>query len=388
MDLNVVFEFATSNRIIFGIGAVEKIPSFVKDFGNRALLVCGGGSVPIDRISGFLDDSGVSYEVFRVEDEPDIEVIESGISLARTSKCEFVISFGGGSVLDTGKAISALMTNQGDLMGYLEVIGGGKKIENPPAPMMAIPTTAGTGTEVTRNAVISSPEHHVKVSMRSPMMIPTVALVDPEVTLTMPPSVTASTGMDALTQVIEGYVSNKANPMTDALARDGILRGSRSLLQAYKNGNDLKARYDMSLTSLFGGLVLGNSGLGAVHGFAGPIGGMFQAPHGVICASLLPYVMKYNAIELSEFEGLQDVQSKYQDIAKWVTGEANARIEDGVQWIAMLAHQLHIPRLREIGIKKEDFERIIEKSKVSSSMQKNPIKLRESTLAKILEEAY
>jgi len=388
MGLKNIFEFVTADRIIFGIGAVEKIRSIVKDFGNNALLVCGGGSVPIDKVSDLLEESDVSFEVFRVEDEPEIEDINAGLLMARASHCQFVIGFGGGSVLDTGKAISAMMTNPGDIMDYLEVIGAGEKIENPAARMIAIPTTAGTGTEVTRNAVISSPEHYVKVSMRSPLMIPTVAIVDPELTVTMPPSVTASTGMDALTQVIEGYVSNKSNPMTDALAKEGIKRGSRSLLKAYKNGEDLNARYDMALTSLFGGLVLGNSGLGAVHGFAGPIGGMFHAPHGAICACLLPYVMKYNAMELSKLDDMQDIQSKYEDIARWVTGDPSASVENGVAWVETLAQQLEIPGLRAIGIDKHNFGDIIEKSKVSSSMQKNPVKLSESTLEKILEEAY
>ena len=388
MDVMPKFEFVTSDRIIFGIGAVEKTGLIAKELGKHALLVCGGGSVPIDKISKLLDESNVSYTIFRVETEPEVQIIQSGLSLAISSKCDFVIGYGGGSVLDTGKAISALLTNQGDLMDYLEVIGGGEKIINPAASMVAIPTTAGTGTEVTRNAVISSADHHVKVSMRSPLMIPSIALVDPELTITMPPSVTASTGMDALTQVIEGYVSNKANPMTDALAVEGIKRGSQSLKRAYQNGNDLSARYDMGLTSLFGGLVLGNSGLGAVHGFAGPIGGMFHAPHGAVCASLLPYVMKYNARELSKLEGKKHLQKKFKDVAKWLTNDPGANIEDGVEWVKDLAEHLQIPGLGDIGIKKSDFDKIIEKSKAASSMKKNPIPLSESTLAAILEEAF
>lgn len=388
MDLKADFEFVASDRIIFGNGAVEKINPVAQSFGKRALLVCGSGSVPIGRIEKILTETGISFDIFRVESEPEIEIVKTGLSLAVASKCEFVIGYGGGSVLDTAKAISALMTNDDDMMAYLEVIGGGKKIEKPAAPMIALPTTAGTGTEVTRNAVISSAEHHVKVSMRSLLMIPAVAIVDPELTVTMPPSVTASTGMDALTQVIEGYVSNKANPMTDALAKEGIKRGSRSLLAAYQNGKDSRARYDMSLTSLFGGLVLGNSGLGAVHGFAGPIGGMFNAPHGAICASLLPSVMKYNAIELSKLDGMQDIRLKYKDIAEWVTGDPEADIDDGIRWIEQLARDLEIPGLREIGIRKDDFNRIIEKSTQASSMKKNPVILREKTLFKILEESY
>ena len=388
MALEKDFEFVSSDRIIFGNGCIVKVKEAAQDFGRKALLVCGSGSVPLDNLVNILKEGEITFEIFRVENEPDISGIDAGISKAKSTGCTFVIGYGGGSVMDSAKAISAMMTNPGVLMDYFEVIGGGRKIVNSTAPMIAIPTTAGTGTEVTRNAVIASSEHNVKVSMRSPLMVPRVAIVDPELTITMPPSVTASTGMDALTQVIEGFVSNKANPMTDALAKEGIIRGSRALLRAYQNGRDLQARYDMSLTSLFGGLVLGNSGLGAVHGFAGPIGGMFHAPHGVICASLLPSVMKYNALEISNRAGMEAIQKKFNEIGQWVTGKPDASVEDGIAWIEDLAKKLEIPGLREIGIKKSNFASIIEKASVASSMQKNPVKLDTETLKLILEAAY
>ncbi|MBW6465199.1 MAG: iron-containing alcohol dehydrogenase [Brevefilum sp.] len=382
------FEFATAHQIIFGRGELKKVGAIAPQFGQRALIVTGSGSVPLDGLRRILQSVGVTGTIFQVDREPDVPMIIAGFNLAKTKGCEFVIGFGGGSVLDAGKAIAAMHTNPGELMDYLEVVGAGKEIPNPAAPMIALPTTAGTGTEVTRNAVITVPEHHVKVSMRSLKMIPTVAIVDPELTYSMPPSVTASTGMDALTQVIEGYVSNRANPMTDMVCREGIIRGARSLLRAYKNGQDQDAREDMSLTSLFGGLALANGGLGAVHGFAGPIGGMFSAPHGVICASLLPSVMKYNVKVSATLEVNSDLGSRYQDIARWVTGDLNASIEDGVAWIAELATNLEIPGLRALGIERTDFPQIIEKSKVSSSMQKNPLRLDETILEAILAEAY
>jgi alcohol dehydrogenase class IV len=382
------FEFATAHQIIFGNGTIEKVGELAPQFGQRALIVTGSGSVPVDSLWGILQSAGISGTVFQVEAEPDVPMIIAGLSQAKSEDCLFVIGFGGGSVLDAAKAIAAMLTNPGDLMDYLEVVGAGKEIPSPAAPMIALPTTAGTGTEVTRNAVITSPEHHVKVSMRSLKMIPTVAIVDPELTYSMPPSVTASTGMDALTQVIEGYVSNRANPMTDMVCREGIMRGARSLLRAYQNGQDQSAREDMALTSLLGGLALANGGLGAVHGFAGPIGGMFSAPHGVICASLLPSVMKYNVKASASLEGQSDLGSRYQDIARWVTGDPNASIEDGVAWIAELADALEIPGLRALGIEKTDFPQIIEKSKGSSSMQKNPLRLDEAVLEAILEDAF
>ena len=388
MGLNMSFEFASPNRIIFGEGSLSKVSEIAPEFGRKALIVTGKGSVPLDNLLSYLDSAGVGWEVFRISREPDVPLIQAGVAQGKVIECNLIIGFGGGSSLDSAKAIAALMTNPGNLLDYLEVIGEGKKIPDPPTPMIAIPTTAGTGTEVTRNAVIASPEHHVKVSMRSLMMIPTVAIVDPELTYTMPSSVTASTGMDALIQVIEAYVSNRANPMTDIISKEGIRLGARSLLAAYRDGENRDARRDMALTSLFGGLALANGGLGAVHGFAGPIGGMFNAPHGAICASLIPYVMKYNVKALEAYAGGEAVRMRYAEIAQWLTGDVNAEIEDGVAWIAKLAETLHIPGLSAFGIEKSDFQRIVEKASVSSSMQKNPIKLDESTLESILNEAY
>jgi len=382
------FEFATSGRILFGNGTLQVLSEIAPQLGRNALIVAGGGSVPIKDLSAVLESSGVNWEIFRVEHEPDVPTIQAGIAQAEALRPDFIIGFGGGSALDSAKAIAAMMTNPGNLMDYLEVIGDGKKIPNMPAPLIAIPTTAGTGAEVTRNAVIASHEHKVKVSMRDAKMIPRVSIVDPELTYTMPPSVTASTGMDAFTQVIEAYVSNRANPLTDAIAREGIQHGARSLLKAFKDGKNRAAREDMALTSLFGGLALANSGLGAVHGFAGPIGGMFDAPHGVVCASLLPYVMKYNIKAIQESAKGDEVRDRYSEIACLITGDPNATIEEGVAWIKNLADDLDIPGLNEMGIEKKDFPRIIEKSKISSSMQKNPIELKEDMLEAILSEAY
>jgi len=254
--------------------------------------------------------------------------------------------------------------------------------------MIALPTTAGTGTEVTKNAVITSLRHHVKVSMRSPKMIPAVAIVDPELTYTMPPAVTATTGMDALTQVLEAYVSNRANPITDIIAKEGIKRGARSLHIVFKDGQNKEAREDMAMTSLFGGLALANAGLGAVHGFAGPIGGMFNAPHGVICASLLPSVMKYNVQFLGELKDSEKIRNRFQEISPLLTGNPQTTIEEGVRWVAELAEALGIPSLHAIGVEKFDFDQIIGKSKISSSMKKNPVVLDDVTLKAILTEAF
>jgi len=278
------FEFATSGRIIFGAGTVAQAGPAAAHMGARALVAVGAP----DEVTAVLFDTLAQHNVavtrFVVSDEPTIQTIAAGVSLARQAGCQLVIGLGGGSAIDTGKAIAALLTNGGEPLDYLEVIGRGRPLTQPSAPMIAIPTTAGTGAEVTRNAVLASPKHRVKASLRSPHMLPDLAIVDPELTYAMPPDVTTSTGLDALTQVLEPFVSNKANPVTDALCREGLARGARSLRRAVRNGRDTAAREDMALTSLFGGLALANAKLGAVHGFAGVLGGMYHAPHGIICA--------------------------------------------------------------------------------------------------------
>jgi len=288
------FEFATATRIIFGAGALKQIGLLAAEMGRRAFVVTGLSTAQTQPLLDLITAQGMQYETFPVAHEPTVETVQSGVRHVRHASCDLIIGFGGGSVIDAGKAIAALMTNPGDLLDYLEVIGKGKPITQPAAPYIAIPTTAGTGAEVTRNAVLASPEHHVKVSLRSPLMLPRVALVDPELTYSLPPQITASTGLDALTQLVEPFVSIRANPMTDAFCREGMRRATHSLRQAYEYRNDVKAREDMALASLLGGLALANAGLGAVHGIASVVGGMFPAPHGAVCARLLPHVMEIN----------------------------------------------------------------------------------------------
>jgi alcohol dehydrogenase class IV len=313
--------------------------------------------------------------------------VAEGVKLARQAESDLVISIGGGSALDTGKAIAAMLTNTGDLEDYLEVVGLGKPLTKAPVPHIAIPTTAGTGTEVTQNAVIAVPEHKVKVSMRSSFMLPRVAVVDPELTYSMPPSLTASTGLDALTQLIEPYVSNKANPLTDGICREGLKRAGRSLQQAYEDGSNSSAREDMAMASLFSGLALANAKLGAVHGLAGPLGGMIAAPHGVICARLLPYVMQTNVQALQSRTPDSPALVRYDEIARILTEKATARATDGVEWVKGLCTALELPSLDEFGWKELDFPTVVAKAKKSSSMKGNPIALTDDELMKILKKA-
>lgn len=388
MGVTLSFEFATSNRIIFGNGTANKIGELGVNFGFNALIVTGSGKVPAEDIVQTLEKENIKSIIFRVTQEPDIESIGAGVVMGKSFGCDFIIGFGGGSVIDSAKAIAAMMTNPGNLIDYLEVIGGGKSIKFRPLPLIALPTTAGTGTEVTKNAVVLSPEHRVKVSMRSPMMIPTLAIIDPELTYSMPAAVTASTGMDALTQCIEPYVSKKSNPLTDGIAIQGIKAAARSLLGAYKDGKNKNAREDMAFASLCGGLALANSGLGVVHGFAGVLGGMYAAPHGEICASLLAAGMKYNVEALKSMPGKQEILARYGEIAQWLTGNPKASIDEGIKWVKTLTEQLSIKGLKDVGVKEEDFDVIIDQSLVSSSMQKNPFQFDKKSLEAILRESY
>jgi alcohol dehydrogenase class IV len=302
-------------------------------------------------------------------------------------RCDLVISFGGGSAIDAGKAVAVMLTNDGGLLDYLEVIGLGKTLRHAPVPFIAIPTTAGTGSEVTRNAVLASPEHRVKVSLRSPLMLPRIALVDPELTYDLPAPLTASTGLDALTQLIEPYVSCRANPMTDALCVEGIPRAARALPKLFIKGNDPVARADMCVASLFGGLALANAGLGAVHGFAGPIGGMFTAPHGAICAALLPYVMEINLRALRQRQPQSELLARFKFVARLLTGDSGAEADAGVGWVRDLVHRLKTPRLSAYGLKADCLDELVRNSAKASSMKANPIVLTPTELGEILERA-
>ena len=381
------FEFATAAQIIFGAGTLKQVGTLAPSFGTRALIVTGHTPGRAAALLHMLDAAHVAYRVATVSEEPTVETVRRGLEIARNSQCDFVIGFGGGSAIDAGKAIAALMTNGGDPLDYLEVIGNGRAIMQPSAPYIAIPTTAGPGTEVTRNAVLKSVEHQVKVSMRSPLMLPRVALIDPELTYTLPPSITASTGLDALTQVIEPFVSNAPNPLTDAMCREGMTRAARSLLQAYRHGGDPQAREDMAIASLCGGLALANAKLGAVHGFAGPAGGMFPAPHGAVCARLLPFVMAANVNALQERAPDNPALRRNDEVARLLTGNSSATSGDGVAWIQELCQALAVPTLSAYGMTAADIPTVAEKAAQASSMKGNPIALTMPEMQEILRQA-
>lgn len=382
------FEFATANRIVFGAGTAQQAPALAAPFGRRALVVVGRRSEAGRQLAGQLHQAGLEAELFHVVGEPTTADARAGVEAARALGCDVVIGLGGGSALDLGKAVAALAPNPGEALDYLEIIGRGRPLERPPLPYLALPTTAGTGSEVTRNAVLASPEHGLKVSLRSPDMLPRVAIVDPDLTLSAPPAVTAASGLDALTQLIEPFVSNAANPLTDAICREGLHRAARSLRRVFQNGQDRAARTDLALASLMGGLALANARLGAVHGFAGPIGGMFPAPHGAICARLLPFVIEANlrALNRATTRPAQTL-GRYAEVAQLLTDNPNANAGDGVAWIRETCDLLEIEPLGKFGLTAADVPAVAAQAKQANSMKGNPVLLLDEELSEILHAA-
>ncbi len=356
-------------------------------YGKRAMVVTGRDKIRRAGMVADLEGAGFTCHLFGVPGEPTVEIAREGAESLRMFAPNVVIAIGGGSAIDAGKAIAALGANPGDVLDYLEVVGKGRTLPNRPVPFIAVPTTAGTGSEVTRNAVLGSPEHGVKASLRSPSMLPAVALVDPDLTVGLSREVTAATGLDALTQLIEPFVCSRANPMTDSLCREAIVMAARALPRVCANGRDLEARALMSYASLQGGIALANAGLGVVHGFAAPIGGRFPAPHGAVCAALLPFGMAANIRALREREPESIALQKYTEIARIVTGDPDAEAESGAEWAWRLVQGLGIPQLRTYGIRQSDVDGLVEKANNASSMKANPIQLTREELVRVLGSA-
>lgn len=381
------FEFATATRIVFGPGMAGSIGREAAALGRRAFVLAGADPQRARPLLRDLENHHVMHTEFRVVQEPTTDLVAEAARKAGSRDCDLVIGIGGGSVIDAGKAVAALLANGGDLLQYLEVIGEGRPLLRPSVPCIAVPTTAGTGAEVTRNAVLDSPDHKLKVSMRSPFMLPRLALIDPELTYSMPPGLTAATGLDALTQLLEAFVSRNANPLTDAVCREGLHRAARSLHHAFANGGDPQAREDMCLASLCSGLALANARLGAVHGIAGPFGGTFRAPHGAVCGRLLPFVAAANIKALRERDPDATALGRFRDAARIFTGDTGATAEAGSAWLQALCDRLEVPALSIYGFAREHAPDLIASSIRSSSMKGNPIDLTARELEGILEKA-
>ena len=378
------FEFATAGRIVAGPGRARELPDVLAGLGSRVLVVTGADPA---RHDGLLAGVGLAAAVFPVAAEPTVDLARAAVAAARQHGADVIAAIGGGSVIDTGKAVAMLLGNGGDPLDYLEVVGAGRKITRPSAPCVAGPTTAGTGAEVTANAVLAVPEHQVKASLRSPLMLPRVALVDPELTASCPPPVTAASGMDALTQCLEPFVSVRANPVTDGLAREGLRRAAAGLRAAYADGADGAARADMAVCSLLGGIALANAKLGAVHGLAGVVGGTAPVPHGAACAALLAPVIEANVRALRSGPPDQPALDRYAEAARLLTGEPGATLDEGLAWIRETITLLAIPGLAAFGVRVQQADAIAAQAARSSSMQGNPVVLSHDDLRAILLSA-
>ncbi|MGK0238249.1 MAG: alcohol dehydrogenase class IV [Candidatus Pelagisphaera sp.] len=381
------FSFATANSIHFGAGSARALSRLLPRGTNRVFVATGSSPQRHQATLELLEKNGINLEVYPISNEPTVDSLAEAIQAARNFEPQIIIGIGGGSVIDAGKAIAALIHNTGDLMEYLEVVGKGRPLDYPSLPYMAVPTTAGTGSEVTRNSVIGVPNAGVKVSLRSPFMLPHWAVVDPELTFDLPAEIAAYTGIDALTQNLEAFLSKKANPLSDAIAREGIKRAAHSLKAACGETLDRNAKSDLCVASLCGGIALANANLGAVHGFAGPIGGMIDAPHGALCGSLLLHVCRANFDTATRRDPDGVVVRKFDEIALLLTDNPAAKGTYAIAWLDALIKDLPLKSLSQLEFTSDLTAEAADKASRASSMKGNPVELSQADLREILQDA-
>jgi alcohol dehydrogenase class IV len=381
------FEFATAGRVIFGRGTVRQVPEMARGLGTKALLVLGKSGRGGDALATGLDEAGVPSVRYHVGGEPTTTMVDEASSLARGAGCELVVALGGGSVMDLGKAVAGMLANPGEVLDYLEVVGRGLPLASPALPSIAIPTTAGTGAEVTRNAVLDVSGRDLKVSLRSHHLLPRAAVVDPALTDGLPPEITAYTGMDAVTQLIEAFVGNAANPITDGLCREGLRLAAGAIVPSFEDGGNHAARDAMSVAATFSGMALANARLGAVHGFAGVLGGVTGHAHGAICARLLPFVCEANIRALRRSLDGGRILERYAEVARILTADPSAQPEDAAEWARRVGERFAIPPLSSAGLDRAACPAIVPAAERASSMQGNPIRLPADELLAILEAA-
>lgn len=384
------FELRTAGHIVFGMGEHRRAPQAVLRYGRRVFLVTGSRSLEragiLDRWLETFHSADATTVRWIVSGEPETHLVDEGTRICREAQCDVVLAIGGGSVIDAAKAVAALVTNGGQAMDYLEAVGQGREITRPPLPLIAVPTTAGSGSEVTRNSVLRVPELSVKRSMRSDLLLPRVAIVDPSLASTAPRSVAASSGLDALTHLIESYVSRGAQPTTDALAIRGIgmaFRALRMLADGVATAPDWEA---MSLASLWGGICLANAGLGAVHGLVAPLGGLCRVAHGAGCGCLLPATFTTNVRALRARAPRNPALVRYEEIARIIVTDGDPTPERAAAALDALRHDLGVPTLHAQGVTRDQFAAIIAGSR-AGSMRYNPIELTDAELEGILIDA-
>jgi alcohol dehydrogenase class IV len=380
----VHFDLAVPADVRFGAGRVSEVPDALAALGaSRVLVVTGRTTSRADAIRSALGKAGISSIPFGVASEPSIGRVRAAMELLADSGCDAVLGYGGGSAIDVAKAAAVLATSGTDPMEHLEVIGAGRPIERPGLPCVAVPTTAGTGSEVTRNSVLSG--GGIKASLRSPLLLPKVVVVDPDLLVGLPSTTIAASGMDALSQLIEPLLSKRANPLTDALARDGIGRSARSLRRAYAEGMENAAvREDLALASLLGGMCLANSGLGAVHGIAAAAGARLSAPHGAVCAAVLAAAMEVNLLALLDRDREHPALPRMTEVARLLTGRPDATPENGIAWLRELTAALSIPGLASYRLSDDEIPAVVNAAQKASSMRANPIELTDAEVTQIV----
>lgn len=384
----MAFEFLNVGRIIVERGGIRRLGEWAGKLGKCALVVHNADPA-IEAVLSSLRAAAVTCEIYRHRGEPTIHSVQAALDLAKAGRCDLVVGLGGGSAIDAAKAVAALLTNGGEPLDYMEIVGQGRQITRPAAPWIAVPTTAGTGAEATRNAVVAAPEKRYKASIRSEYMLARIALVDAQLAATLPPPMTAAAGADALCQLIESYTSLRANPLSDALALQGVSLAAKSLQKVYDHGDDLDAREQMAIASLLSGITLANAGLGVVHGLAAPMGGAHPIPHGVICAALLPHAIRVNVAALRQRQSDSPALDRYAAIGRILTDRPMlsppAAIDAGVEFIQRLTAHMRIPALRQFGLTEEGLSPTIAKAQRSSSIRTNPISLTDDELRRIVE---
>ena len=378
------FDLAMPAAVWFGSGRSNEVPSGLRDLGaTHVLVVTGRSTARADGLRSALAGSGLNSAVLGVEAEPSVQVVREAAALARASGCDAVLGFGGGSALDVAKAAAVLALAGTDPLEHLEVVGAGRPIIGPGLPCVAVPTTAGTGSEVTRNSVLS--HQGVKASLRSPLMLPRLAVVDPDLLSTVPAATIAASGMDALSQLIEPLLSVRANPFTDALARDGIRRSARSLRRAHVEGmGDPDVAEDLALASLFGGLCLANSALGAVHGLAAALGARLSASHGAVCAAVLAASVEVNLHALRDRAPKHPALLRMSELGPLLTGRGDADAEQAIAWLHQLTAALAIPGLARYGLVETAIPDVVTAAQRASSMKGNPIALTDAEVSDIV----
>ena len=371
--------FSTAGRVVLGAGVSEQVADLVAGLGRRVLVVAGRSA----------DVAGLpAVAVHRHRGEPDVDAVRAAVAIARDVRPDVVVGWGGGSVLDLAKCVAVLAPGGTDVLDHLEVVGRGLPLPDAALPVVAVPTTAGTGAEVTANAPVRVPDRGVKASLRGRAMLPAVAVVDPLLTLGCPPDLTAASGADALTQCLEAYTTPQATPLTDPLARDGLVRAGRSLRRVVEHGDDVDARTDLSVAALQSGMALANARLGAVHGLAAALGGRLGAPHGQVCAAVLAATTAANVAALRRTDPHGPGLARYDDAVVALTGLPGARADDAVAWLADLVAALAVPGLGTLGLARDDVPDVVADALAASSTRGNPVTLTPAELTDVVAASW